>query len=138
MTRAKQNLTIHLNSNFLDEITTENLERVHDRNIYSPPTELVMHLTHKDVWLDYFIGKQYYISQLQSGYELKPDGDVCLNSKGQSVLKFSKQFAKDIESMKLKGFALKRVVVNFIVYWKGEDSQQEVKIILPEVHFEKV
>lgn len=137
MTRAKQNLTIHLNSNFLDDISAEGLERIQDRNIYTPPNELVMHLTHKDVWLGYFFSKQYYISQLQSGDELKPDGDVCLNSKGQPVLKFSKQFAKDIGSMKQKGFALKRVVVNFIVYWKGEDSQQEVKIILPEVHFEK-
>lgn len=137
MTRARQNLTIHLNSNFLDDISAEGLERIQDRNIYTPPSELVMHLTHKDVWLGYFFSKQYYISQLQSGVELKPDGDVCLNSKGQSVLKFSKQFAKDIGSMKQKGFALKRAVVNFIVYWKGEDSQQEVKIILPEVHFEK-
>ncbi len=31
MTRAKRNLTIHLNGNYLDNLTTENLERVEDR-----------------------------------------------------------------------------------------------------------
>jgi ATP-dependent DNA helicase RecQ len=27
--------------------------------------------------------------------------------------------------------------VNFVVYWKGEDKEQEVKIILPELYFER-
>jgi ATP-dependent DNA helicase RecQ len=35
MTRAKRNLTIHLNGNYLDNITAENLERVEDeKHIY--------------------------------------------------------------------------------------------------------
>ncbi len=44
MTRAKQNLTIHLNGNYLDNITAENLEKVEDRETYLPPSELAMHL----------------------------------------------------------------------------------------------
>jgi hypothetical protein len=27
--------------------------------------------------------------------------------------------------------------VNFIIYWKNEDSGEEIKIVLPEVVFEK-
>ena len=42
MTRAKKNLTVHLNANFLDNITTENLERIVYREAYLPPNELVM------------------------------------------------------------------------------------------------
>ncbi len=35
MTRAKQNLTIHLNSGFLDTLMTENLERISDHGTIS-------------------------------------------------------------------------------------------------------
>lgn len=136
MTRAKQNLTIHLNSNFLDDLTAENLERVDDREVYLPPNEMAMHLTFKDVWLDYFINKQHLITQLTSGDVLTLNGDECLNSKGQSVLKFSQQFVRQIESMKERGYELKAVKVNFIVYWLKEGENKEVKIILPELKFE--
>jgi len=137
ITRAKKNLTIHLNSNFLDNLTTENLERVEDREIYLPPNELAMNLTFKDFWLDYFINKQHLVSQLTSGDALTLNGDECMNSKGQSVLKFSQQFVKQIETMKERNYELKSAKVNFIVYWLKEDTEQEVKIILPELYFER-
>lgn len=138
MTRAKQTLTIHLNSNFLDSISAENLERIEDMGIYSPPNEIAIHLTLKDVWLDYFRYKQHLISQLTSGDLVTVREDECLNSKGQSVLKFSQQFIKRIQSMKEKKYELKSAKVNFIVYWLKEDTDQEIKIILPELYFEKI
>jgi ATP-dependent DNA helicase RecQ len=137
MTRAKQNLAIHLNGNYLDNITVENLERVEDREEHLPPSQLAMHLTYKDVWLDYFITRQHLVSQLTSGDTLIINGDECTNTKGQSILRFSKQFLNTIEAVKQKGFNLKQAKVNFIVYWKKEDAEQEVKIILPELYFER-
>ncbi len=137
MTRAKQNLTIHINSNYLDNLKAENLERVDDKEIYLPPNEMVMHLTFKDVWLDYFINKQHLVSQLKSGDILILNGDECLNSKEQSVLKFSQQFVGQIETMKERNYELKNAKVNFIVYWLKEGAEQEVKIILPELYFER-
>ena len=137
MTRAKQTLTIHLNTNFLDNLSADNLEHVVDRKIYLPPNELTMHLTHKDVWLDYFNNKQYIISQLTSGDVLTINGDECLNSKKQSVLKFSKQFINHIESLKQSNYQLKSAKINFIIYWLKEDAVEEVKIILPELYFQK-
>jgi len=130
-------LTIHLNSNILDNLSAENLERIEDKEIYLPPKELAMHLTYKDVWLDYFANKQYLLSQLTSGDVLTLKGDECLNSKGQSVLKFSQHFLRQIESLKEKNYMLKSVKVNFIIYWLKEDADREVKIILPDVFFEK-
>lgn len=138
MTRAKRNLTIHINSNFLDNISTAELERVVDEKMYLPPNEIVMHLTHKDVWLDYFINKQYLISQLTSGDVLVFNGAECLNSKGQAILKFSTKTAEEIQNKKEKGFELKTVKINFIVYWQKEGLDKEIKIILPELYFEKV
>jgi ATP-dependent DNA helicase RecQ len=137
MTRAKRNLTIHLNGNELDNITAENLERVEDRDTHLPPKEMAMHLSFRDVWLDYFISRQHLVLQLTSGDALTINGDECMNSKGQSVLKFSRQFLHTIETQKLKGFYLKHAKVNFIVYWKKEDAAQKSKIILPELIFER-
>ena len=39
--------------------------------------------------------------------------------------------------MKAAGYVMKSAKVNFIVYWLDEDSEQEVKIVLPELWFEK-
>lgn len=137
MTRAKQNLTVHLNSNFLDNLSAENLDRVDDGEIYLPPNEIAMQLTLKDIWLDYFINKQHLVSQFTSGDALTLNGDECLNSKGQSVLKFSQQFVRQIESIKERNYELKTAKVNFIVYWLKEGEEKEVKIILPEIYFER-
>ena len=137
MTRAKQNLTIHLNSNFLDNLTAEDLERVEDKEVYLPPNEMAIHLTFKDVWLDYFINKQHLVSQFTSGDALILNEYECLNSKGQSVLKFSQQFVRQIETMKERNYKLKSAKVNYVVYWLKEGAEQEVKIILPELYFER-
>lgn len=135
MTRAKNNLAIHVNTNILDNINVKNLERYQDDTTYDPPAELAMHLSFKDVWLDYFIGKQYHISPLKSGDLLTFNGQECLNSNGKPILRFSKDFTQQIEQMKERNYYLKSVKVNFIVYWKKEGSAEEVKVILPEVGF---
>ncbi|MCO5229922.1 MAG: RecQ family ATP-dependent DNA helicase [Chitinophagales bacterium] len=137
MTRAKTNLTIHLNSNFLDNLTVDNIERIGNKEIHLQPKELAMHLSLKDVWLDYFISRQIFISELKSGDMLTVNGDECLDTHGKSVLKFSKHFVDQIESMKAKNYELKSAKVNFIVYWEKEETEQEVKIVLPELRFER-
>ncbi len=137
MTRAKQNLTIHLNGNYLDNITVENLERNEDREIYQPPHEIVIHLTHTDVNLGYFEFIQHRIKHLLSGDTLVVKEDGCANLKGDLVVKFSKNYRETIETQKRKGYELKSAKVNFIVYWLKEETQQEVKIILPELTYER-
>ena len=42
-----------------------------------------------------------------------------------------------IETQKQKGYHLKQAKVNFIVYWKKEDAENESKIILPELYFQR-
>lgn len=137
MTRAKENLTIHLNTDFLDNISVANLERRYDNEMYSPPKELVMQLTFKDLWLDYFIRRQYQVNQLMSGDDLTIGEKGCFNKKGDLVLKFSQHFVKQMEALKEKGYTLKTVKVNFIVYWKKDGMDREVKAVLSELLFEK-
>ncbi len=137
MTRAKRNLTIHLNGNCLDQIVVENLKRIEDLDKYLPPSQIAMHLSFKDIWLDYFITRQHLVTQLKSGDILIINNDGCSNSSAQSVLKFSKKLLNTIKDVEIKGYSLKQAKVNFIVYWKKEDTEQEYKIILPELYFER-
>ncbi|HLU86544.1 MAG TPA: RecQ family ATP-dependent DNA helicase [Taishania sp.] len=137
MTRAKQNLTVHVNSNLLDNLLVENIERVEDREIHLPPNELVMHLTHRHIYLGYFEFVQHRIKHMISGDLLIIKELGCENSNGELVLKFSQEFLRIIEEQLSNGFQLKSAKVNFIVYWLKEGSEQEIKVILPELYFEK-
>ena len=137
MTRAKQHLTIHLNANFLDDIEAEEVERIEDNEMYLPTNEMTMHLTLKDVWLDYFATRQPLLSTLMGGNTLTMHGDECQAENGQPVLKFSTGFRNTLDRLRQNGFEIKKIRVNFIVYWLKENAGQEIKIILPELHLER-
>lgn len=137
MTRAKQKLTIHLNGNYLDKLKTEELERVENNNTFEPPSGLALHLSHKDLNLGYFEFIQKRVNALTSGDSIAISDEGCKNEKGELVLKFSKKFVDRLVEIKKSGFELREAKVNFIVHWQAEDKEQEVKIILPELQFEK-
>jgi len=139
MTRAKRNLTIHLNGNYLNNLQTEALERTENNNMFEPPIGLTLHLTHKDIQLGYFQFIQQRVNLLTSGDSLRVSTEGCKNEIGALVLKFSKKFRDDLVELRKKDFELKEAKVNFIVFWKDKDDEElEVKIILPELQFEKI
>lgn len=137
MTRAKNNLTIHSNKNYFSFIKTENIERINDAETYEQPNLLAMQLTHKDVWLDYSFNCQRWITQMNSGDILTINSDSCYNQRGQEVLRFSKTFIEQIEEMNKKGYTPTGAMIRFVIYWKRENTDYEIRIILPEVYFEK-
>jgi ATP-dependent DNA helicase RecQ len=137
MTRAKQRLSIHLNGNYLDLLKTEDLERIENNNTFEPPNQLALHLSHKDLYLSYFEFVQHRVNALTSGDLLTISAEGCKNEKGELVLKFSMNFVDRLSEIMKNGFEPKEAKVNFIVHWKGEDKEHEVKIILPELQFEK-
>jgi ATP-dependent DNA helicase RecQ len=138
ITRAKQNLTIHLNTNHFSYISIEGMEIIMDREVYLPPTQLTMYLTHKDVWLNHFSWTQKQLLDLMAGDKLVVKNDECFNQGGQSVLKFAKSFQQKLETLAARGFKLMSAKVNFIVWWYKEDTQQELLVVLPKLYFEKI
>ncbi len=138
MTRAKQKLIIHLNGNYLDKLKTEEIERVENNNVFQPPSDLALHLSHKDLNLGYFKFIQKRVNPLTSSDIINISEEGCKNEKGELVLKFSRRFLDKLAEIRTNGFELKEAKVNFIVHWKAEDKAQEVKIILPELQFEKL
>ena len=138
MTRAKQKLSIHLNGTYLRAISVESMEYNYDNNVYAPPDLLIVHLTHKDIWLDFFISKQHLVSNLKSGDVLAVNREGCLDQKGNLIVKFSKAFQEKITSYENKGYQLSGSVVNYVVYWQKKDTDLDIKIILPEITFSRV
>lgn len=138
LTRAKRNLTIHYNGNFLDSISVEDLVQINDSDIYKPPSHMAMQLSHKDIWLDSFAECQDRIAQFMSGDVLNVSKDWCCDADGRRIFRFSKAFLQKIEEIRQKNYALKYVKARFIVYWQKEDSEHEIQIILPELYFERL
>ncbi|MBP1762272.1 MAG: ATP-dependent helicase, RecQ family, partial [Firmicutes bacterium] len=137
MTRAKTNLTIHYNGNYIRNIRTEGIKSINDTTDYLPPSQLAMQLSHKHIWLDYFGSRQNMVSQLNSGEMLAFDGETCFNAKGVAVLKVSKLLKEQIEPMMRKNYRPHSAKVRFMVYWQKEDADDEIIIVLPEIYFEK-
>ncbi len=137
MTRAKQNLAIHTNGNYLDDITCGNVGQKVDDYGYKPSSLLVVHLSHKDIWLDYFMSKQNIISSLKSGDKLQVNTNGCTDKNGNDILKFSNSYKEKIADYENKGYKLTDGTVNYIVYWKKEETNEEIKVVLPELRFVK-
>ena len=137
MTRAKNNLIIHINNNILDGLSTQNLVIKRDTRKYNSPEIIVLQATHKDVWLDSFYGgnKQNLIKKLQSGDELRYNNGVCYNEDNKELFRFSKSFVDKINERKSKGYSVQKVKINFMVFWLKKDIEKEILIILPEIYF---
>jgi len=135
MTRAKNNLTVHLNGRYLNHILVEDLTRLEDSAHYELPEKLAMQLSHRDVWLNYFIGRQYVVESLISGDILQYKDGEWLTNRGKSVFRLSKRCTEQLERVLQNGYEPQFAKVNLIVFWRNED--EEIKIVLPELHFER-
>lgn len=141
MTRAKQKLSIHYNGFYLNAIEAEEMQLIKDENSYSAPEQLVYQLTHKDINLGYFAYIQHRINALQSGQSLSISDDGLVNSDNKMIVKYSKDFLSRRISLEQNGYSLIESKVNFILYWKMKEAEDEVekeiKIVLPELYFER-
>ena len=137
ITRAKSNLTIHLKGRYLNHIRVKKLTKLEDRSQYELPGKLAMQLSHRDVWLNYFIGRQHVVETLQCGDVLRYEDGEWLTNKGQRVLRSSKRFDERLDRVQKYGYEPQFAKVNFIVFWRREIDEREIKIVLPELHFER-
>ena len=138
ITRAKRNLIIHYNGSFLDSIKAEELVQINDSGVYKPPSRLAMQLSHKDIWLDSFAEYQSRIARIKAGDIIKVAGDWCCDVCGKRLFRFSKAFLQKIEEIRQKNYAPKYARARFVIYWRKENSEYEIRIILPELYFERM
>jgi ATP-dependent DNA helicase RecQ len=137
ITRAKNDLEIHYNESFLRGLKVPGMSYRQDNEAYPEPAHLVIALTHRDVNLGFFEYVQPRMYGLLSGSPLTIVDDGLGNAHGQALVKFSAGFKSILDGYKAKGYQLSSAFVNFIVYWKKQGSEKEIKIVLPQIGLDK-
>ncbi len=140
ITLARESLHIHSNTDLFNKYTLPGLSHKDDPFPYTEPDELIIQLTHKDVYLDYFKPRQDLILRLRSGMSLGVH-DGCLwiraNSRLVPVACFSKAFKDKLSRWAAKGYFPVSATIRFVVAWKGENDENETFIVLPAVKLKK-
>lgn len=136
LTRAKNELYIHYNNGILDTFKIPGVERIEDDHEYPAPKEIILQLSYKDVFLDFFKDKKELIFKLHSGTELCLDGEYLsaeIESRTVRVAKCSKSCISHIDELQKKGYLPYKAAVRFVVAWQGEKDDSETAVILPDL-----
>ena len=124
MTRAKNRLYIHTNGDLFNKTYADKFNI--DSNAYSMPEEIVLQLSHKDVYLDFFKERKKEILSLRSGDSLNYKDTIFYNTTSNApVAKLSKNMQTIIEDWHNKGYNIKSSYVRFVVAWKPKDAPKE-------------
>ena len=135
MTRAKNRLFIHTNTNCFDRLIAD--KHVVDQTDYPMPDEIVLQLSHKDVYLKFFKEHKQEILSLQSGDPLHYKNHFLFETtKNIAIAKLSSRMKETLSSWIDKGYEVKSASVRFVVAWKSkEDSKDdpETAVLLPDL-----
>ena len=123
ITRAKNRLFIHTNGNCFKHLSTD--QYLIDQRQYALPEEIILQLSLKDVYLDFFKDLKREILSLRSGDPLKYKDSVLYNSQNRAVAKLSANMQKTVSDWKEKGYEVKTASVHFIVAWKPKEATKD-------------
>ena len=124
ITRAKNRLFIHTNSDLFSRLPS-NIQN-NDTKQYPMPEEIVLQLSHKDVFLDFFKNIKQEVLALRSGDPLILEDSYFLTpSTHRAVAKLSTKMQESIASWKKKGYCISSASVRFVVAWKPKDAPKE-------------
>ncbi|MBO4811505.1 MAG: RecQ family ATP-dependent DNA helicase [Prevotella sp.] len=124
MTRAKKRLFIHTNSDLFARLPVD--QRYENRNHYPMPDEIVLQLSHKDVFLDFFKPIKQEVLALRSGDTLSlEDSCFIVPTSHKAVAKLSTSMRATLMSWKEKGYTVRSATVRFVVAWKAKDAPRE-------------
>ena len=90
------------------------------------PEEVVLQLSHKDVYLGFFKERKKEILSLRSGDPLNYKDTIFYNTTTNTpIAKLSKNMQVVIEDWHNKGYNIKSASVRFVVAWKPKDAPKE-------------
>ena len=135
ITRAKNRLFIHTNCDLFSRLGADKYS-VDDKQ-YSMPEEIVLQLSHKDVFLSYFKGIKREVLSLKSGDPLiYRDFTFYETVNSKPVGKLSQKMQYTLMEWKERGYDVKSATVRFIVAWKPKDApkeEQESAVLLADL-----
>lgn len=124
MTRAKNRLFVHTNGDLFTRIQADQV--IVDNKQYPMPEEVVLQLSHKDVFLDFFKPIKKEVLALRSGDALiLEDFYFLVPTTHKYVAKLSTNMQATMASWKEKGYSVRSASVRFVVAWKPKDAPKE-------------
>ncbi len=98
---------------------------------------MISQLSHKDIHLGFYSGKQREMLKLYSGMELRIFRDG-LWFQGEKVVHFSKKYREDMERFRKMGYDPIGAKIRFVVAWKGKEDSRESVIVLPDIYYRRM
>jgi ATP-dependent DNA helicase RecQ len=138
ITRAKRNLFIHTNSREFDKLLP-NIKINYINTRYNFPEKIIMHLSHKGVFLSLFKAdykKEEILRKYIAGGELLFNEEEYLYSpkgKIKKMFKLSKEASERISHWKERGYIIEKIAIRFVVAWKEKSDNDECAIVLPTI-----
>lgn len=124
ITRAKNRLFIHTNGGCFNGL--DGAVYYCDANQYPMPEEIVLQLSHRDVYLDYFKDLKHDILMLRAGDQLLYKDYYLYETKEEKpVAKLSQKMQSRLLELNEKGYSVKSASVRFVVAWKAKDAPKE-------------
>lgn len=90
--------------------------------------------------LDFFKDKKEILLKLRSGMALSVEHDYLLaelNGRTVQIAKLSKACRERLDRLRSNGYTPCSAEVRFVVAWKKEDADEEIPVILSDVHLQK-
>lgn len=135
MTRAKNRLFIHTNSCLFDRLPVD--RRVVMTQQFPMPEKVVLQLSHKDVYLDFFKTCKKDVLSLRSGAPLDfRDNMLWIAGTSRAVARLSQAMQKKVADWQQKGYQVLSAKVRFIVAWKPRTApieEKETAVLLPDI-----
>ena len=143
MTRARNMLYINENNGLFDDLNARGTKRRQNKEIFDQNSEILLPLTHEDIWLDYCLGRQYNIQLLHSGTELTLDTDYTMyamtDGYRRPVLRLSRKMISVLSKYFHDGYRFAHSEIRFLVYWHPQDKpEKEGLIVLPDIYLKKM
>ena len=139
MTRAKKRLFIHVNCDCFLHMPVD--KYVVCQRQYDMPDEIVLQLSHKDVFLEYARNLKNEVLALRSGDALLYKGDVFYDVKtNKPVAQVSARMKATISYWEEKGYVVRSASVRFIVAWRPKNakrSEPEIPVVLADMVLER-
>ena len=124
MTRAKNRLYIHTNGDYFANLDADRYSI--DKQQYTMPKEVVLQLSHKDVFLGYFKEIKQDVLALRAGDKLHYKNNILYDKRNDKpVGKLSQKMQMTLTEWGKKGYTVTSATVRFIVAWKPKDAQKD-------------
>lgn len=135
MTRAKKRLSIHTNGDYFNNLSAD--QYFTNKKQYAMPEEIVIQLSHKDVYLGFFKGVKRDVLALRGGDPLTYKDFVLYNTQtNKPVAKMSLSMQNTLSEWKERGYNVKSSSVRFVVAWKPKDApknEPETAVLLADL-----